>query len=154
MNVVQADLGAVRENSFQTAALHYKTEMFDATTVDMGNPHLVIIPRQTISETTACEIAQNIDYPELYKDEVNVEVVYFVDRATHKAKTVVYERGVGFTLGCGTGAAAIYSVLSGDDDASWQITFPGGRVYLSKGAANSIVLRGSVVFVYYGELDG
>jgi diaminopimelate epimerase len=114
----------------------------------------VIIPKSTISEKMACNIAQNINYSQLYSDEANVEVVYRVDNQRQKAKTVVHERGVGFTLGCGTGAAAIYSVLTKftGEEKVWNIAFPGGIVELSGDIQTSIELKGRVVFLYYGEL--
>ncbi len=153
-SVVHAHLGAVGENSFYTATLEYENMHFEATTVNMGNPHLVVVAEKTISEEMARNIAQNINYSQLYSDEANVEVVYRVDNQRHEADTVVHERGVGFTLGCGTGAAAIYSVLAKltGDDKVWNIAFPGGIVELSGNIQTSIELKGRVVFLYYGEL--
>lgn len=148
---VQVHLGAVGEDSFRRENIIQGKTSFVATFVNMGNPHVVLIPEQTISKKEAVAVAQSVSYSSLYDGEANVEVVYEVDKVRRFSRTVVYEKGVGFTLGCGTGAAAIYSVLS-QDGASWDIEFPGGTVRLSGDVHDSIMLQGEVVFLYYGEL--
>lgn len=145
------ELGSLKQESRRQTQINYNGIVCDVFMVNVGNDHLVVVPMYAVSEESACDIAEHIKYPAFYDEEVNVEVVYKVDQERRFAHTVVHERGVGFTLGCGTGAAAIYSVLS-QDGASWDIEFPGGIVQLSGDVDDSVMLKGDVVFLYYGEL--
>jgi diaminopimelate epimerase len=93
--------------------------------VDIGNPHLVIYHNST----------RPVNFAELYKKigihfkrGVNMEVVNKI--ANQELNMVVYERGVGPTLACGTGSVAsavCYGIFAGVDQTI-TVNNPGGQL--------------------------
>jgi diaminopimelate epimerase len=85
---------------------------------------------------------------------VNVEVVNVLKAGTH-IRLRVYERGVGETRSCGTGAcAAAYAALtaSGATEGTVTVDVPGGRLSVQV-TAGTTVLTGPAVLVTAGELS-
>lgn len=83
--------------------------------VSMGNPHLVLLVDATgraLAEQVGPVLVAHPDFPE----GTNVELAVVHDRQT--IEVVVYERGVGITLACGTGACAtaVAACLAGRAD--------------------------------------
>ena len=106
--------------------------------VDMGNPHAVVLVEDPADE----------DFAEL-AERVNVEAV--APGPEDDAITMrVWERGVGETLACGTGAAAAAWVASrewglvGDHVVVHQ---PGGAAEVELGESNEVVLTGPSEFI-------
>lgn len=78
-------------------------EEFTATNVNIGNPHCVIFANKIDKlpiERYGAEVECNSKFP----NRTNVEFVQVIDKSNIKQRT--WERGVGETLACGTGAAA------------------------------------------------
>ncbi len=75
------------------------------TCVSMGNPHAIIFAdsMEDIDMDIAREISNNTD---LFPERINVEFIKVLDKTN--AIMRVYERGVGETLACGTGACASF----------------------------------------------
>jgi diaminopimelate epimerase len=71
------------------------------TAVSMGNPHLVLFDRP-LEEAT--ELGPRLERHPLFPERTNVELVQ--QRSATELRIVVWERGVGFTQACGTGACA------------------------------------------------
>ncbi|MGH9020786.1 MAG: diaminopimelate epimerase [Acidimicrobiales bacterium] len=109
----------------------------------VGNPHAVVLDDASWSTTHREELARALSER---LGGANVEFVTVIDRG-HLDMTVI-ERGVGWTLACGTGsvAAAALTHRAGLTDADVTVTNPGGdlRVSLAGGAAT---LAGPVRFV-------
>jgi diaminopimelate epimerase len=109
----------------------------------VGNPHVVVDDNPEWSDEQREELARQ------FSDEVggtNVEFVTVID-VGHASMTVV-ERGVGWTLACGTGSCAVAAVLHDDGRVGDDVIVdnPGGslRVKLADGEAT---LFGTVHFV-------
>ncbi len=109
----------------------------------VGNPHVVVDNDPEWSDAQREELARQ------FSDEVgatNVEFVTVLDKG-HVSMTVM-ERGVGWTLACGTGSCAVAAVLRDDDRVGDDVVIdnPGGalRVTLEGGEAT---LFGPVHFV-------
>lgn len=119
------------------------------TAVSMGNPHWVL--RDAPLEMAA-EWGPILEQNPLFPERTNVE---FVQRTKLGLKVVVWERGVGITRACGTGACASvvaaidWGMVSADD---WvPVELPGGRLDIRVASDNSqVVLRGPVTFVFDG----
>ncbi|WP_222615339.1 diaminopimelate epimerase [Persicimonas caeni] len=120
--------------------------------VDMGNPHAVTFQAAPIETIDAIGELLNAAHPE-FPEGVNVE---FVEQTGPQAIRVdVYERGVGRTQACGTGAcaAAVAAIDAGlcHADAPVEVELPGGvlRIELRDGV---VWMTGPVEYVFCGEI--
>ncbi|MDR1907953.1 MAG: diaminopimelate epimerase [Holosporales bacterium] len=119
-----------------------------ATFVSMGNPHLVV-ESSVVGDTCANDILSHTK--EIFPDGVNIEWLRVLDSLNISIK--IYERGVGETHACGTGAcaAAVVAISSGRCESSVTVSMLGGQVDVSLG--ETAVLTGEVSFVFSGEID-
>lgn len=117
------------------------------TAVSMGNPHLVLFDApldRAAVEGPAFERASG------FAERTNVE---FVKQSPAGLEVVVWERGVGLTQACGTGACAsvVAAVVEGRLPAGgWvPVALPGGtlRVRVDQAMAE-VRLKGPVAFVF------
>jgi diaminopimelate epimerase len=148
------DMGPARP--FGTGEARLSGHVFPGTAVSMGNPHLVgltDVPVDSLDLTVAPEFDER-----LFPDGVNVEIVNVlpdpVEGATAHIRLRVFERGVGETRSCGTGAcAAAYAALAARDETEGtvQVDVPGGRLAVRFGEGTT-VLTGPAVIVAAGEL--
>ena len=79
----------------------------EVLTVSMGNPHAVVTV-EDLSKIQIESIGPAIQAHELFPESVNVGFMQILDRETIRLR--VFERGVGETLACGTGACAAVAV--------------------------------------------
>jgi diaminopimelate epimerase len=129
---------------------------FAGIAASMGNPHLVCGTGVPVDEIDL-SAAPDFD-PGTFPNGVNVEVVnVLADQPEGYAlhvKMRVYERGVGETRSCGTGACAVGAValeLAGLDAGRVAVDVPGGRVSVTVTPATTL-LTGPAVLVASGEL--
>jgi diaminopimelate epimerase len=121
--------------------------------VDMGNPHAVVFVRDVAEAGKLIEAPAW--YPAtVYPNGVNVEFVAPVG-PQHIAMRV-YERGVGETRSCGTGACAAMIAAARRDGAAPGITYrvdvPGGRLSIVERENGHVEMTGPAVLVADGEL--
>ncbi len=127
-------------------------EGYAATAVSMGNPHLVLLDApHALAGTLGPRLERDARFPE----RTNVEFVQ--PRYGGGLDVVVWERGVGLTLACGTGACAalVASALAGRSqfDEWTPVQLPGGMLELKVASDRSQVwLKGPVRFVFAGQL--
>jgi diaminopimelate epimerase len=76
---------------------------FDAACVSMGNPHAVLFIDDL--DTAPFHLGPHIETHPLFPAKTNVEFVEV--RSTSEVRMRVWERGVGETMACGTGACAV-----------------------------------------------
>ena len=119
--------------------------------VSMGNPHAVHFVQTPVAEFPLRDIGPQIERHELFPARVNFEVAQVLDRRHIESRT--WERGVGETQACGTGACAIMvsARLHGLVDDSVEVKEPGGVLKLSWDGNGSVFLSGPAAFVYDGE---
>ena len=120
--------------------------------VSMGNPHAVAFV-DDVDAFALHEIGPIVERDGVFPDRVNFEVVQVTGPASLRMR--VWERGVGLTLACGTGAAAsaAVSVAAGKVRAGHvELDMPGGRLAVSwDGPGTESVLHGPAVTVFNGE---
>jgi len=110
-------------------------QTFNITTVSMGNPHCVI-PVERLTDVNFENFGPLLENHKLFPERANVE---FVETITSQHfKVLVWERGVGPTLACGTGACAVVVAMNklGRTGANATVSLPGGdlQVELQGGA--------------------
>lgn len=129
-------------------------KIFNFTAVSMGNPHAVIFIKNQINDDKLNMYGATIESHEIFPNKVNVEFVTVI--SDEEAIVRVFERAVGITNSCGTGACA--SVVAGvilgifkekspikihNDGGDLIITYTGRRVFM----------KGPIVKVFEGILE-
>ena len=119
----------------------------------IGNPHAVILVDDTDTapiETIGPWLQQHPFFPE----GVNVGFLQMLDRTA--AKLRVFERGVGETQACGSGACAAVAigVKLGWFDPSVKIQLLGGELTIEyAGVGKPIFLTGPTASIYHGTIE-
>lgn len=124
---------------------------FEYVEVDMGNPHAVVFERPDDEIVDRLGRRVNDGHP-LFPDGVNLEFVD-PDEAAEGWRTVVYERGVGRTQACGTGACAVAAAVwitgRGDRNRPVGVELPGGVLTIGSEDA-SIWMNGPAEELFSG----
>ncbi|KQO14778.1 diaminopimelate epimerase [Acidovorax sp. Leaf78] len=120
----------------------------------MGNPHAV----QLVDNVDTAPVAQTgplIEHHARFPQRVNAGYLQVVDRSHVRLR--VFERGVGETLACGTGACAAVAsgIRLGLLDAEVQVETRGGTLTIawSGQAADSVFMTGPATTVFEGQID-
>jgi diaminopimelate epimerase len=90
-----------------------------------------------------------------FPNRTNVEFVKVVDGSTIHMR--VWERGVGLTAACGTGACAalVACALAGRTGRAAEVVLPGGSLGIAWGSDDRVLMTGPATWVFDGELaDG
>lgn len=100
---------------------------FKVTAVSMGNPHCVIFVPD-LQEVPLATWGPAIEVHRQFPRKTNVEFVHV--KSPHEAHVLVWERGVGPTLACGSGACAVLvaGVLNNKLEREAEINLPGGSL--------------------------
>ncbi len=135
------------------AALHVAGRNFTFTFVDVGNPHAVIRSPWPLELVPLHEIGPMIEEHKYFPRKANVEFVVVADK--HNAKVRVWERGVGETRACGTGAAAtaVALVRSGAAESPVTVELPGGRLEVEVDGDWRVHMTGPAEEIYHGDLS-
>ena len=101
----------------------------EATLVELGNPHCVIFVRDQ-QEAPVAALGAEIERHRHFPARTNVE---FVAVRPHGLDMRVWERGVGETAACGTGAcaAAVAAVVTQRASSPLEIRVPGGILHVA-----------------------
>ena len=121
--------------------------------VSMGNPHAVRLVGD-VDEAPVETVGEAFQHLERFKNRVNVGFLQIESRS--KARLRVYERGVGETLACGSGACAavVAGIRRGALDNAVEVEMRGGTLRITwDGADGHVFLTGPVVTVFTGEID-
>jgi diaminopimelate epimerase len=132
------------------------THTWPAVGVDVPNPHAVAFV-DDLDDAGELREAPTVGPRGAFPDGVNVEFV--VPMATDRVAMRVFERGVGETRSCGTGACAVAWAWRREqpslEKAPTQVTVevPGGTVVVEERPDGHLILRGPAVFVARGGID-
>jgi len=120
--------------------------------VSMANPHCVITV-DSVKDAPVESLGKALSLHERFPKQANVGFMEVV--APDLIKLRVYERGVGETLACGSGACAAVAVGHMQKKLAKQVTveLPGGKLRIYwKGPGNSIKMSGPATHVFDGQL--
>ena len=145
-----ANMGSAQVGrSFTLAVLD---RVFSVVPVNVGNPHAVIFLEVSVNAFPLGKYASLIENDAMFPNKTNVEFAFVSSRDEIISK--IWERGVGETLSCGTGACAVFAAaLSlGAVGNRARIIQPGGELVTSS-FGSDITLDGEARHVYDGEYN-
>jgi diaminopimelate epimerase len=127
-------------------------ETYQVAAVSMGNPHTLLqvddvdtAPVETLGPALECHSR--------FPNRVNVGFMQIVDRNTIKLR--VFERGVGETQACGSGAcaAAVAAIQQELVDSSVTVQLSGGDLNIRwQGENKPLLMTGPAVSVFHGRV--
>ena len=142
-------------HGFDAPAPEYVLQIHDTVlafgAVSMGNPHAVI----EVDDVDAAPVAQIgalLQAHEVFPESVNVGFAQVL--SPDRVRLRVFERGVGETLACGSGACAAAAVLMrrGRVDREVTLSLPGGELQVAwPGDGTTLTMAGPAAFVFEGE---
>jgi diaminopimelate epimerase len=149
------DEGGARRDGFDVMVRPRHGKPVPALSLDLGNPHAVVMLPEGIELDQLDLSAPPEIHPEP-ADGANVEFVKAVGPG-HIAMRV-HERGVGETRSCGTGiCAAVVAAATDDgsaaDGATWRVDVPGGKCRVIWHPDGGVELIGPAVIVAEIDLD-
>ena len=122
------------------------------TGISMGNPHAVIFLEE-INGISLEETGRELEFHPRFPERANIEFCHVTAR--NRMEIRVWERGVGETLACGTGACAavVASVLNDLTDEEVIVKLLGGELSVRwDRKVNHVFLVGPAVKVFDGVL--
>jgi diaminopimelate epimerase len=130
--------------------------IFSGHAASIGNPHCIFFQKQTPEWLQ--KYGHEIESHSLFPEKTNVEFVTLVSGETHPIyDLLVYERGCGMTLACGSGAAALVGVLTNLGkilpEQRVDIRMQGGTLSACVNGQGSVVLEALAACVFKGEGD-
>jgi diaminopimelate epimerase len=139
----------------EAATIRWDSREAESVHVDMGNPHAVVFVGD-VAEAGALMAAPVWSPASVYPNGANVEFVAPVG-SQHIAMRV-FERGVGETRSCGTGACAAMIAAARRDEAEpgtpYTVDVPGGRLTIVEREDGRLEMTGPAVLVADGTLRG
>lgn len=161
-NLVRVDMGIPElepaEIPFiaEQRALLYPLEVegtqYDIAAVSIGNPHAVLRVEDTETAPVASLGAQ-MEAHQRFPNRVNVGFMQIVDRKHIKLR--VFERGVGETQACGSGAcaAAVAALQQELVDSPVTVHLKGGDLTIDwRGEAEPLLMTGAAASVFHGRI--
>jgi diaminopimelate epimerase len=146
----RADMDGLVRFNFSLKNQRGQEQKVDGVYVGMGNPHAVFFVEKGNAERFAKEFGPQIEIQtKIFPQKTNVE---FVEVNNRKDLTMyVWERGVGLTLACGTGACAtlVAGILQEYSERDATIHLPGGVLKISwDGDDSHVFMTGSAMNVF------
>lgn len=119
--------------------------------LSVGNPHAVYFCQHPVSDFPLSQLGPKVELHKIFPKGVNFEVVRVLNRKRIEAR--VWERGVGETLACGSGACAITVAAQLHDyvDNKVDIELPGGTLEVEWDGIGEVFLSGPAETVFSGE---
>jgi diaminopimelate epimerase len=160
---VTVDIGAPRFEPAEIPflapfrALSYQLDVagtaVEISAISMGNPHAV----QIVTDVELAPVTEQgplIERHARFPQRVNAGYLQVVDRS--HARLRVYERGVGETLSCGTGACAavVAGIQRGLLDSPAKVHTRGGELDIAWAGENQpVFMTGPATTVFEGEVE-
>ena len=124
----------------------------DAVAIDMGNPHAVFF----VADAEAVDLetlGPRLETDPLFPERANIEAVSVADPRSLRIR--VWERGVGVTPACGTGACAalVAAHRRGLCGRRAAVRLDGGALEIDWGADGRVLMTGPAAVSFRGALD-
>lgn len=139
-------------HEMNTMPLDLQVDQFEKPyAISVGNPHLVfwVEDANQINLTDLGEQLENHDY---FPEGINVEIAQILDQ--HTILMRVWERGVGLTDACGSGACAVAmaSYKAGKTKNDVIVYMPGGTLKIEIDETDTIFMSGPATLTFCGTI--
>jgi len=127
--------------------------LINIAALSMGNPHAVITV-EDINKAHVKTLGAYLESHALFPKRVNVGFMEIV--TPHHIRLRVFERGVGETLACGTGAcaAAVSGIKRHLLTTPVKVDMTGGSLTIDwKGNTNPVMMKGPAVTIFEGAIE-
>ncbi len=128
-------------------------KQWDFAAVSMGNPHAVLRV-DNVNKAPVEQVGTEMESHPIFPERANIGFMEVVD--LHHIKLRVFERGVGETQACGSGAcaAAVVGMVNGWLNTPVRVDLTGGGLDISyKGIGHPVFMSGSATTVFEGTID-
>ena len=124
----------------------------DPAACSMGNPHAnFFVP--DLDALPISEIGPRLEHDPIFPDRANIGFVQVM--SPDHLRLVVWERGAGLTLACGSGACAamVNAHRRGLTGRAARITMPGGDLFMEWRQDGHVLMTGPVATTFTGQVD-
>lgn len=127
---------------------------FEVSALRVGVPHLVLFDKADLA--LARQRGPQLENHPLFPERTNVDLAEIKNR--RELDLVVWERGCGITLACGTGACATVTAACLADrvdyDQEVRVNLPGGTLFVKvQNDLGAVWMRGPAEEVFRGEVE-
>ncbi len=146
------DIPFVAEQMTAEYSLELNGEELIVSAVSIGNPHCVLLT-DDIKTAPVESLGPLLECHERFPEKVNVGFMEIIHRRFVHLR--VFERGVGETMACGTGACAavVAGQLRGLLDSKVEVKLPGGNLQIEwLGEGHSVMMEGPATKVFEGQV--
>ena len=159
-NGITVDMGPARDQwsdiplASPTDTLHLPIKegsLSNPTAVGIGNPHMVFFVDDAQAVPLCDGLGSKLEHHALYPERANVEAVEVRSRSNLRVR--VWERGVGITQACGTGACAavVAAHRRGLTERSAEVELDGGILSIDWREDNHVLMAGPVATSFTGN---
>ncbi|MCK5726976.1 MAG: diaminopimelate epimerase [Thiotrichaceae bacterium] len=130
-----------------------KKQSIAFSSVSMGNPHAIVVV-DDIDTVNVSEIGQGLASQSFFPEGVNVGFMQVIN--SQQIRLRVFERGVGETLACGSGACAAVAVgnMLGLLATKVEVSLSGGKLAIQwDGGEQAVLMTGSTEIVFEGVIN-
>ena len=152
VTAVEVDMGAPAYTQIKEQ-IAVNNQNFEFTRVSMGNPHAVVFV-DDLKKIDIEGLGPHFETHPTFPDRTNTEFIQVINR--NEIVLIVWERGAGETLACGTGACAsvVAGVLTDRLDRKVLVHLPGGDLSIEwQQSDNHVMMTGPATSVYKGEIE-
>jgi diaminopimelate epimerase len=149
---IPADIPLVSDQQNDLYTIDINNSSLQIAALSVGNPHAVL-QIEDIDHADVTTIGSLIQAHEIFPESVNVGFMQIIDRQNIALR--VYERGVGETQACGSGAcaAAVAAIQQGLVDNTIEIQLLGGKLTIEwQGEDQPILMTGPAETVFHGKI--
>lgn len=128
-------------------------ELSGGFTVNVGNPHIIFFVDQPVADIDLERLGPIIEHDPLFPERINVNVAQVTGPSSLDLR--VWERGVGLTRACGTGACAtgVAALATRRVTGPVTVTLPGGPLLIDWQLRGGIRMTGPATEVFRGTVD-
>jgi diaminopimelate epimerase len=125
----------------------------DPAACSMGNPHATFFVPE-LDALPVAELGPSLETDPIFPDRANIGFAQVLDPG--HIRLVIWERGAGLTLACGSGACAavVNAARRGLTGRRARVTLPGGDLEIEwREADGHVLMTGPVATAFTGTLD-